>query len=416
MATSYYAPKRMYLKRRKSNFQQRLKTLHEVSMALAKAETFDELCYLAIMLGREKLGFDRLGLWFRAEDNLFRGTFGTDEDGNIRDERHHLVPMKFATLVERLDGRVFVSPNQSAPIQSDQSKIVGYGMNAIAMVWDGDHNVGWLSTDNLLTGRIITNQDLELLALYATSLGHLASRFKAQEQALELAAERERVRFLMDFITGFSHDFRTPLTVINTSLYLMEHAPTPEMRQDKQAKIHQQIQLMERYVEDILTTARLEQLTSIDGEHLQINHLLETLIPRFQQTAAKRNIAFYIELKETPFVIANGIELTRALVNLLDNAFVYTPDGGTVSLRTMHDGDQVVIEIEDTGYGINAAELNRIFEYFYRADRARPVTTGGTGLGLSIAQRIIQLHGGRIEVYSEPQKGSIFRVILPALI
>ena len=113
-------------------------------------------------------------------------------------------------------------------------------------------------------------------------------------------------------------------------------------------------------------------------------------------------------------VPGNALQLQRAIVNILNNAVNYTPAKGTVTVVSrLYDADQVEIKIQDTGIGIDAADLPHIFERFYRADRARTRTSGGTGLGLAITREIIARHHGLVEVDSTPGKGSTFTVRLP---
>lgn len=109
------------------------------------------------------------------------------------------------------------------------------------------------------------------------------------------------------------------------------------------------------------------------------------------------------------------VEFARLVTMLLDNAIMYTPDGGHIIVGTKKTPDEVIISVKDTGIGISEIDLPHIFERFYRADSARSTETGGTGLGLSIAQRIIQAHKGSIDVESEVGKGSTFTVKLKAV-
>ena len=109
----------------------------------------------------------------------------------------------------------------------------------------------------------------------------------------------------------------------------------------------------------------------------------------------------------------NAEALRQAVDNLLDNAMKYTPPGGTVALRCGSQGDRVMIEVEDTGIGIEPEHLDRIFERFYRVDKARSRQAGGTGLGLAIVKHIVQAHRGTVEVASTPGVGSTFTLRLP---
>ena len=138
-----------------------------------------------------------------------------------------------------------------------------------------------------------------------------------------------------------------------------------------------------------------------------------------KSAAEKKNITLSVQTategaSEDPKVFGNAIQLTRAVVNILTNAIKYTPEGGTVTISSRLFGtDKVSIKIQDTGSGIEPADLPHIFERFYRADKARTRETGGTGLGLAITRDIIARHHGTVEVESTVGKGSTFVMQLP---
>jgi two-component system sensor histidine kinase BaeS len=128
----------------------------------------------------------------------------------------------------------------------------------------------------------------------------------------------------------------------------------------------------------------------------------------------EKNVQLLMHLApQLPFVTGDTHELYRVLANITDNAVAYNQPGGEVVCRTSADAQHVIIEIRDTGSGIAPEDLPHIFDYFYRADKARSLSQGGTGLGLSIAKRIVELHNGSIEVESHIANGSVFRVKLP---
>ena len=112
-------------------------------------------------------------------------------------------------------------------------------------------------------------------------------------------------------------------------------------------------------------------------------------------------------------MLASESDLYRVMVNLVENAIKYTPETGSVAIRTRVDQMMVVTEVIDTGIGISPEDLLRIFDRFFRANEARSVDIPGTGLGLAIVKRIVEMHNGSIEVDSTPGKGSVFRVLLP---
>ncbi len=242
----------------------------------------------------------------------------------------------------------------------------------------------------------------------------ITERRNAEKQTLDLAVERERVRLLANFIRDASHDFRTPLSTINTSLYLLSRSTDAEKQRHHVDVIQQQTAHLGKLLEGML------KMTRLDSEHLfrysavDVNALLATIHYRDSAAAARKSLDFRLALDERRFVVkADMSELERALTELIKNAIHYTPEGKTIRLSTTVDGDEGVVTVEDTGIGIDPEDQARVFERFYRADKARSTDTGGVGLGLSIAQKIIEAHGGRITLESVPGDGSVFRVYLP---
>ena len=129
--------------------------------------------------------------------------------------------------------------------------------------------------------------------------------------------------------------------------------------------------------------------------------------------AEAKGIALLVECPREMYVDANPPLLEQAVVNLLDNAVKYSADGTTVRVTAVPDGDEVVIAVSDEGQGVSREHLPRLFERFYRVDKARSRDLGGTGLGLSIVKHVTQVHGGRVSVDSVVGRGSTFRIHLP---
>lgn len=178
-------------------FQERLTTLHQISIELTKATTFDDLCYRAVEAGRNRLGFDRLGLWLWTQgyDHTV-GSYGTDEHGNLRDERNERGLIEKDDLVLRaIREKLAVVFEQNAPLYNHKSEIIGRGWNAMAALWDGDNIIGWFSADNLLHQQPLTSVDLDILKLYGATVGHLCTRKLAEEALLQ---ERNLLRTIID--------------------------------------------------------------------------------------------------------------------------------------------------------------------------------------------------------------------------
>jgi signal transduction histidine kinase len=238
---------------------------------------------------------------------------------------------------------------------------------------------------------------------------------RAERAAQELGLERERVRLLQEFISSVSHDLRTPLTVIIACLYLLERYTDPQKQKEQVEKIKQQAWVLERFIDDILTSSRLENVNHIQRAPVQLNRLVTQLETQIYSAVLAKNLGLTIQLDpELPAVMGDNTKLYRVLLNLAQNAITYTYPGGAITIRTFAHHGQVIFEISDTGIGIDEVDMPRIFDHFYRADKARSADNAGTGLGLAIAERIVHMHGGQIQAESALGKGSTFRVLIPA--
>ncbi|MEZ4592877.1 MAG: PAS domain-containing protein [Chloroflexota bacterium] len=219
-------------------FSQQLSVLHEVTNQLSLADSSDELCRLAVQLAKAKLGFDRVSVWFIDwAENVFRGSFGTDEQGQLRDERTAVIAIKPTGLSWRVLShqapKAFV---EYLPLYDHQGVPVGAGQNAIAGLWDGDKVIGVISVDNLITQKPITENWLEVLKLYATSLGYLVTRKRAQEAQAQLLTQvqdqSQKVHNIMDTVPEgvvlMSKNQVVTLTNLVAKQYLAHLAPNWE--------------------------------------------------------------------------------------------------------------------------------------------------------------------------------------------
>lgn len=237
---------------------------------------------------------------------------------------------------------------------------------------------------------------------------------KATEREFELVLEKERHSLLATFIKHASHEFRTPLSAISSSSYLMLRARDEERRQQKAEQIETQVQRITRLVDALLLMATLESGGPDMQRPTDLNALLEgigTAMARTLETAVSLNWQLTPDL---PPVAANPHHLGDALRQIIDNAYRFTPAAGSIRLGSGTDAGQVWVEVADTGPGIDADALPHIFDTFWRQDEAH--STPGFGVGLSIAQKIIHQHGGSIEVTSQPDEGTCVRVSLPVAV
>ncbi|MDX2162362.1 MAG: PAS domain S-box protein [bacterium] len=242
----------------------------------------------------------------------------------------------------------------------------------------------------------------------------LTSRRQAEEQALTLRFEQERGRLLAEFVQSAMHDFATPMSMINTSLYLLERAEQPERRAQRIEHIQEQMRHLSRLVDGTLTMVRVRQDISGNRHPVSIDAVLAHMLDEAHSTAAVHGMNLHVEIvPNTPPICANVEQLARAIDEIVRNAILFTPQGGQVWVRAFTENDQVVVTVRDTGVGISEAVIPRIFDHFFRADEARSTETGGVGLGLTITKAIIEAHDGTIDVESQVGVGSTFTVRLP---
>lgn len=248
--------------------------------------------------------------------------------------------------------------------------------------------------------------------VWLVTLRDLTERRQAEAQRLALAVEREKVRTLYDFIRATSHDLRTPLAVINTSLYLAQKTNDTQRLTDQIRKAETQVSILSNILDRIYEWGQLSHIESLPLSPVDVNALLLDLHDRVSERAAARGLTLTLDLNtDLPDVQASVSDLNTALQALVTNAITYTEAGGQITLRTALDGARVLVSVTDTGVGMTPEALARIFEPFYKADPARN-TGDGVGLGLTIARRIIDLHGGTLTIDSSPGSGTTARVWL----
>jgi len=231
-------------------------------------------------------------------------------------------------------------------------------------------------------------------------------------------SERKRTeQVLKDFVANVSHELRTPLSAIRGAAETLLDGALAEPEQARRFAqiISRQVLRMENLAVDLLSLARLESGESAPvREEIRAGELVSSAGEAVEALARDKGVTLELEPPEPDFGFrADRGQVEQALYNLMDNAVKYTPAGGRVRLEILRRAGQVVLEVSDTGIGIDRQHLARLFQRFYRVDRQRSRHLGGTGLGLAIVKHIAMVHGGRVEVESTPGQGSIFRLVLP---
>lgn len=241
---------------------------------------------------------------------------------------------------------------------------------------------------------------------------------------LENVTEQEKLdRQRKEFVANVSHELRTPLTTIKSYLEALDDGAVedPELASRFLKVTLQESDRMSRLINDLLQLSRLDaqkkraQKKRAQKKPMYLDEILLSASDRFSVPSQKKEIQLHCELDESlPKVYIDPDQLDRVLDNLISNAVKYTQKNGRIDIQTHHRSDGFIeISIRDTGMGIPKKDLLRIFDRFYRVDKARSREMGGTGLGLSIAKEIVNLHGGDIWIDSVYQEGTTVTFTLP---
>lgn len=223
----------------------------------------------------------------------------------------------------------------------------------------------------------------------------------------------ERVR--RDFVSNASHELRTPIATVRALAETLESADgDPKASERFLPPLISEAERLSRLVSDLLDLARAEDAPTSPFSFIPLRPIASNAVERLRDKAARRQISIVWNAEgHAPQVEGDAASLEQVVFNLLDNALSYTPEGGRVNVEVDDDANGAVVHVEDNGIGIPDDDLSRVFERFYRVDKARSRAEGGTGLGLAIVKHIVENHGGYIEVESNVGKGTSFHVHLP---
>ncbi|HET7578870.1 MAG TPA: ATP-binding protein [Bacillales bacterium] len=219
-----------------------------------------------------------------------------------------------------------------------------------------------------------------------------------------------------DFVANVSHELKTPVTSLrgfSETLLEDEAAESEEVRRKFLTIIRKESERLEALIHDLLELSKIENETfRLDWQQVDLTEILQDTLFVLREKAAKKKIELQLTSNEKLMLEGDPNRLRQIFINLIDNAIAYSPENSEVRVSPKESGGSVVIEVADQGIGIAADEIPRIFERFYRVDKARSRGSGGTGLGLAIVKHLIAAHGGQIEVDSEAGEGTVFRIIL----
>jgi len=233
---------------------------------------------------------------------------------------------------------------------------------------------------------------------------------------IEDVSERRRLEAVRrDFVANISHELKTPVGALGLLAETLAGEDDDAVVRRLAGRMQIEAYRVGRIIDDLLDLSRIESEESPKREPVAVHLILAEALERVRPTAEHRGITLLVhEPARRVSVVGDRRQLVSAIHSLVENAVTYSDDGSEVTLNTRTNGTRVEITVADHGIGIPTRDLERIFERFYRVDRARARDTGGTGLGLAIVRHVAGNHGGEVRVQSQEGKGSTFTLTLPA--
>lgn len=275
---------------------------------------------------------------------------------------------------------------------------------------------------DILRSKIDVFYELHRQKLYvAAQRDALRSAFEENLRLLEesrayAAALKEADQRKDEFLATLAHELRNPLAPIRNGLHILKMSPKPEMAETVRDMMDRQMTHMVRLIDDLMDASRVSQgKIELKREYISLQSVLEAAIEVSGPLIQASQHQFDSDIPETPLVVEGDLtRLAQVVGNLLNNAAKYTPNGGQIRLSLTHDGEEAVICVSDTGLGIDADMLPKVFELFAQVDRNMNWSQGGLGIGLALAQKLVHMHGGRIHAESAGRdQGSSFYIRLP---
>lgn len=263
------------------------------------------------------------------------------------------------------------------------------------------------------TAQEISENDLKqriTTPLIDDELGQLGAIFNGMLDRIEGAFQRQK-----QFTADAAHELRTPLGILQTGLDVaLERPRTAEEYQNVLENLRSEVGRMTKLTTSLLMLARSDSNEfTLHRQHTDLSLLMQIVSEQIESAAEEKQITITRDLKPNIIVNIDPDWIMQMLLNLLDNAVKYTPIDGIIRIGLERLTNEIELKIADNGIGIQQEHLRRIFDRFYRADRARSRQVGGFGLGLAMVHQIVYLHGGKIRVSSEVDRGTVFTISLP---
>ena len=386
-----------------------------------------------------EIGFSRAAIFTYNEENklLCRINIGLDQAKTDKAISQIEADTPFFQTLK--DGMTFSSMSSSQKVRA-----------SIVSLFDAEHFIltpmsiqgkmaGLLFVGNRYNAPAVTEGDKELILILAGLISQCIENaqlfeqvyrssqtmeMKVNERTRELSQALKKVEEISkkksEFISAVSHELRTPLTSIKgyaSILMTGKVGEIPEAVKERLAKINSHSDNLVKLINDLLDIARIESGRVEMKTVLQpVKHMLDNIADLLTPQLNNKNLQLRLNLPaDTPEIEFDTAQVERVFINLVGNAIKFTPPGGSITINaiTHWDRERLLFEVADTGIGMKKEDLNKLFSEFFRAENEINMTVKGTGLGLALAKNIVEAHGGRIWVTSEPGAGTTFHFTLP---
>lgn len=272
--------------------------------------------------------------------------------------------------------------------------------------------IGNMNEKNAFNDKLL--RSLALSALFGATICFVCGYFIAGRAMVPIINNMEKQK---EFVADASHELRTPITIVRTNLDLVMSSPEDDVGSQLVwlENAYNETERMEKLITDLLFLARTDlKQTDLEMKKVDINEILDDMYFSMLPASKEKGISMEFVYDEAdPCILADSSRIEQLMLIIIDNALQYTPSGGEISVITEKIGSNVLISVSDTGIGIADEDINKIFDRFYRADKARSRRQGGTGLGLSIAKWIVDIHKGTITARSVQGEGTTIEMSFP---
>ena len=329
-------------------------------------------------------------------------------------DRLQLEKLKIATILDQMnEGFILLDTNMMILIVNQKAKeILNRGMQAKRHI--REYVFQQQIIEALEKQEVQHNVDLMLeQRIYSCIINKL--EYGITLLFVDITQSRQASKIRQEFFSNVSHELKTPMTSIKgyTELLQADMVQDETLKKDMLNKVQKEVTHMSTLINDILTISRLETKDVLVNKYpLRVKSIIEDIVSSLFLEANKKEISIYTACDDIIYE-ADAQHMHQILNNLISNAIKYNKDYGKITIRMYEKISHLYIEVSDTGIGIPMAEQDRIFERFYRCDKARSRSVGGTGLGLSIVKHIVQYYKGTIQLQSIVNQGTTIKIILP---